>query len=1379
MRSPLNAWPCSEELSWKNQVALGPIGTGCSGSLQTVASEHAPLGRNFLEVRCDSLLPQEGNPFVTKNMSPLRLILLALLCTSSTLFAQFTFTGDGEPGVTPKQWENAGNWKTPAADPAPNFPDNGDNVEIPRASINVTTDIEVGTLKMDTEVSAEGTLLNLGANTFTINGASTLTGKASFLNGTLEAQGAVDLQGGLFLDGTDMSFSTMNVGSGGGTGNISLSNGAMATNTGTLSFPKDTQVTGSTNNPGTLVNEGTWSKTGSTGQTAVSSLVSLSDGSILQVDAGSMLFSKGASIGNATINTQLTSGQVGFTGPVAITDQLNAVTGTNARIVIDGLNGTLLDMSSGGKIASSGSSEVIIGGGVVVKGGEFLGSGMSPVVLSGTAVLGQESPSTNSGRFIWDTGTINNLTNTATGADSFTIENANLPGNALLLIADGTLQNEGRIEHSLSTVRLDQNGILNNALGGVYDFEESGSVLLQSGSNGQFLNSGILTKSGTGLSFINANLNSSNRIEASNGQLRIANATISNVVRSDRGANAGTTVELGTSGSSNSYGDINFELDNAGVVEFISGNHLLGGTFTSSGNGTAESPSSFAVFQVPMNGSAAFNFISNAPFIAGTTNTDPQFILNGSLSNSGTMQCFGMRLSGSGTFKNTGDFTINSLGVLEVSEIGGASSGAFQNNGIVRITGSNSGVRVQENGLFLNNEAGGPDANPTGGTLVFDSVNSSFSTSDTSTATHLRNLALIRNADGGNIIGVNFDQPSTLAEVRVETDSLTLSKMTNISGGRLASHYLDFGTNPTPSRLNITGPSITGGVTMDLMNGGQIRYSGFNVDHQLTGALFGQGSGECQLLGGLMRPMAGSVNGGFNFTQNTLFRLNGGTIGSLDGALGNVGNFVVQSGLIQGSFNNGGSGIVTQTGGTVQGIYTNNGTYNWQGATIGGQFSNGTAVTMGGILNLQGGAAKALAAGATIDTWNEVNHLDSGSLQMQNNSKITVRKGSYIFHSTGSISSSFATGTVIRIDPEGTLRKAGEGFGPNLSPDTFSSDGTLQVDGGTFGISSDPIIVNGGTAQIDAGTFTLARLPEGTQFDSVIANGSFRVNSSGGGGRADYPQTVGQTMSGSGTVRMNLQQGGTVRPGSSPGTLTVDGDLVQSATAITEIEIAGTGAGQFDVVNVLDEATVAGTFAVSFTNGFVPQLGDQFAVITSANGVTLGSLAIQVTNAPFVGEGFTASVVGNDLVLTWNKTGTDFQEWKEANFTPSELADPLISGPTADPDSDGIANFFEFIFGFDPKSGNGGHPIEFRLVDGETPGQQVPRFEVAVAANASGYSLKVELVDLTASPPSATPLTTTSDPSAPSGMIALEGAAPVAIREFYQVLAFGRGVPQT
>ncbi|GEM_PF-2003354 len=160
-------------------------------------------------------------------------------------------------------------------------------------------------------------------------------------------------------------------------------------------------------------------------------------------------------------------------------------------------------------------------------------------------------------------------------------------------------------------------------------------------------------------------------------------------------------------------------------------------------------------------------------------------------------------------------------------------------------------------------------------------------------------------------------------------------------------------------------------------------------------------------------------------------------------------------------------------------------------------------------------------------------------------------------------------------------------------------DGTLLVDNfGRVNASGANIIVGGGVS----GTDTAAPGRLTVRSGGVVLANNVTIN----------PNAV---LNGDGTITANVTlNGGTVAPGNSPGTLTIDGDFTQVAGNLV-IEIAGTGAGEFDVLNVLGAASFdpGTTIDLDFINGFAPTTGDVFDFLqtnTLASDMSLVNFAV-------------------------------------------------------------------------------------------------------------------------------------------------------------------------
>lgn len=88
-----------------------------------------------------------------------------------------------------------------------------------------------------------------------------------------------------------------------------------------------------------------------------------------------------------------------------------------------------------------------------------------------------------------------------------------------------------------------------------------------------------------------------------------------------------------------------------------------------------------------------------------------------------------------------------------------------------------------------------------------------------------------------------------------------------------------------------------------------------------------------------------------------------------------------------------------------------------------------------------------------------------------------------------------------------------------------------------------------------------------------------------------------------GTFNGNLtNSGGTLSPGHSTGSTTVNGDYTQQSRSDLEIEIGGSLAvSQFDFVNVTGTASLGGQLNLKLLGGYVPTPADAFTILIAGN----------------------------------------------------------------------------------------------------------------------------------------------------------------------------------
>ncbi len=151
----------------------------------------------------------------------------------------------------------------------------------------------------------------------------------------------------------------------------------------------------------------------------------------------------------------------------------------------------------------------------------------------------------------------------------------------------------------------------------------------------------------------------------------------------------------------------------------------------------------------------------------------------------------------------------------------------------------------------------------------------------------------------------------------------------------------------------------------------------------------------------------------------------------------------------------------------------------------------------------------------------------------------------------------------------------------------FAGAGSIRID--PAGPAGNRVTVNGNVslANLDIGRFGVLQVG-----GTLTTTGTINVRG---------------TLSGTGTIHGRVRNAGVVRPGSSPGILTVIGNYVQTPQGLLVLEIGGRVPGvKYDQLKVTGLATLAGRVEIVAINGFTPHPTDRFRALNLAR--QIGSL---------------------------------------------------------------------------------------------------------------------------------------------------------------------------
>jgi fibronectin-binding autotransporter adhesin len=573
-------------------------------------------------------------------------------------------------------------------------------------------------------------------------------------------------------------------------------------------------------------------------------------------------------------------------------------------------------------------------------------------------------------------------------------------------------------------------------------------------------------------------------------------------------------------------------------------------------------------------------------------------------------------LAGVNTY--TGGTTVNSGSTLALSGSGSiAASSLITNNGTLNISGTTSGASITSlagsgtttlgartltitNGssTFSGTIGGTGGLTVSGGTQTLSGANTYTGDTIINSGSTLALSGSGSIANSGVIFGVGaLDISGTTSGATIKnllgSGTVALgSKDLTIADGDSSAYYVYSGVVSGTGGLVVSGGSFqkfegvstyTGATTIGSNSGLSLRDSGSIASSSLV-----TNNGLLEIdettSGASITSLAGS--GTTMLGAQTLTITNASS--TFSGVIGGTGGLVIAGGTQTLSGANTYSGGTTVSGGTLQGTTTS-----LQGAITNNattRFDQSTNGTYAGVMSGTGTLVKSGTGVVTLsgaNTYSGGTTVSGGTLQGTTTSlqgAITNNATTQFDQSTNGRYSGNMTGT-------GSLIKSGTG--------TATLAGTVNIGGSTS--------IVGGTLDV-VGTVTTSSLQcAGTSATSLSGTG--RVN---------------------GAVGMG--SGCTLAPGSSPGTLTIGGNLTMASGSTFAVEIDGRtysaagGAGSYDRVIM---ATAGTTFTAGGTlspvlrglsgaanNNFAAVIGDRFTVVTGDNAGSFSNVNQPVAGMP-------------------------------------------------------------------------------------------------------------------------------------------------------------------
>ena len=575
--------------------------------------------------------------------------------------------------------------------------------------------------------------------------------------------------------------------------------------------------------------------------------------------------------------------------------------------------------------------------------------------------------------------------------------------------------------------------------------------------------------------------------------------------------------------------------------------------------------------------------------------------LNSTLSGSGGLtvhQNSTVVLSGNQTY--TGDTTINAgsvqLGaanrIADSSDLIVGSSGTFNmnnNNETVASLSLASGGQVQmgTGQLIVNGGsgtwAGGLTAS-SGGSLVKKSAGVISITGNNSGLAAGSALYVV-----GGTLGLNNNGAAGSATVYLGEESGSDAATLDISSAGVS-----------VGNAIIVRSGSSGIKTLDNASGGTITFGGSITLN--TVANIDASTGESTIMNGSISGVGGLVRRGFgNVTLNAANSYSGGTYideGTL--TIGNGGDIQSSSGIDIGSsiYNAGAGNAALALSAGAADLDRNITVQSGAGSRT---LSSADDVTLSGNIDLNRNLTVSSSAG-TLTIQGAVDLANSGNNDLLTSGNIAISGGitassgaSSIDHSSGTLTlSGNNSGSSYMLNIAGgtvalnNVNALGTAYFDKVN---FTGSGTLDVNANISAAGLGIRVGNGQTATIDVNggnTFTVAgALASISGSGTFIQTGAGTVNLTGVSTYSGTYNLNQGTLMGNGTIRTFVQNSGVLSPGSSPGTLTVDGAATwNGGSYLWEInDLAGTQGGNpgWDFVDISGALNITAAYNINMT----------------------------------------------------------------------------------------------------------------------------------------------------------------------------------------------------